>query len=288
MNNPALKRRLALYLTPLLLALVLIGILSAQHRVTINRQAVTLRTGPGLTYAKVKHQAKSERVRIIGQRHDWYKLALSDHTVAWAPVWRVNHQTKVANGNALSEATIVIDAGHGGSDVGAEAVTDSTKAKYMEKTYTLKVAKLVAKKLRAKGARVLMTRTADQYVSLKDRPKVAERAKADAFISFHFNSSPNANEGSGVTAYYYHHNGSKQLAKLMSKAFAALPLTNLGTKFGDFYVLRENSQPAILCELGYINSKHDFKKIRSTAYQEQVADRVVAAVNRFCQLRAGK
>ena len=267
MNNPALKRRLALCLTPLLLALVLIGILSAQHRVTINRQAVTLRTGPGLTYAKVKHQAKSERVRIIGQRHDWYKLALSDHTVAWAPVWRVNHQTKVANGNALSEATI---------------------AKYMEKTYTRTVAKLVAKKLRAKGARVLMTRTADQYVSLKDRPKVAERAKADAFISFHFNSSPNANEGSGVTAYYYHHNGSKQLAKLMSKAFAALPLTNLGTKFGDFYVLRENSQPAILCELGYINSKHDFKKIRSTAYQEQVADRVVAAVNRFCQLRAGK
>lgn len=275
-------------LLPIGLALLLIAIIATQNRLTIHKEAVTLRMGPGLTYQPLKHQAATEKVRLIGQSHNWYKLLLGDHQVAWAPAWRVNHQTKVAPGNALSEATIVIDAGHGGTDVGAEHVADSKQTKYMEKTYTLQMAQRVAAKLRAQGARVIMTRTDDHFVDLKPRPQVAERVKADAFISFHFDSSPHANEGSGMTTYYYHQGASKTLATLVNHELTPLPLANLGTDFGDFLVIRDNTQPAILCEMGYINTKRDFKQIKSARYQDQAATQIVKGVNRFCQVRAGK
>src|SRR5699024_5125636 len=115
-----------------------------------------------------------------------------------------------------------------------------------------------------------------------------ERVKADAFISFHFDSSPHPNEGSGMTTYYYHQGASKTLATLVNHELTPLPLANLGTDFGDFLVIRDNTQPAILCEMGYINTKRDFKQIKSARYQDQAATQIVKGVNRFCQVRAGK
>lgn len=288
MNQTISRRQIILCLLPVIIALALIAVIAGQNKITIDKDAVTLRTGPGLTYSRVKNQSAEEEVQIIGKRHNWYKLRTSDHQVAWAPVWRVKNQTKVASGNALSEATIVIDAGHGGNDVGAEAKTESTKARYMEKTYTLKMAKLVAQKLRAQGARVIMTRTDDSYVSLKARPKLAERYHADAFVSFHFDSSPNANEGSGLTTYYYHQGASKLLARLVNNQLNSLPLSNNGINFGDFLVIRDNTRPAILCEMGYINTTKDFKQISSASYRNQVANQVVKGLNLFCKARAGK
>ncbi|HJA73152.1 MAG TPA: N-acetylmuramoyl-L-alanine amidase [Candidatus Limosilactobacillus faecipullorum] len=281
------RRQLLLCLVPLLLALCLIFVVTKQNQITVHKNAVILRQGPGLTYAPVK-QETTETVRIIGQSNSWYKLRIGDHQIAWAPAWRLKNQTKFGAHNALSEATIVVDAGHGGSDSGAEYHDNSNNPKYMEKTYTLALAKRVANKLRAQGARVIMTRDNDQFVDLKPRPKMAEEAKADVFISFHYDSSPQANEGSGVTTYYYHRGASRELAQIVNRQFSALPLKNLGINFGDFLVIRENTQPAILCEMGYINTKKDFHQIKTVRYQNQVANEVVTGLNQFCQNRAGK
>ena len=281
------RRQLWLCLVPLLLALCLIFAVTKQNQITIHKSAIILRQGPGLTYAPIK-QSATETGQIIGQRNSWYKLRIDDHQVAWAPAWRLKNQTKVGTHNALSEATIVIDAGHGGSDSGAEYHDNSNNPKYMEKTYTLALANRVASKLRAQGARVIMTRDNDQFVALKPRPKMAEKAKADVFISFHYDSSPQANEGSGVTTYYYHRGPSKELAQTVNHQFNHLPLKNLGINFGDFLVIRDNTQPAILCEMGYINTKRDFQQIKTARYQNQVANDVVTGLNQFCHNRAGK
>ena len=107
----------------------------------------------------------------------------------------------------------------------------------------------MAKELRARGAQVILTRDNDRYVDLKSRPETAESIHADAFISFHFDSSPYANEGTGVTTYYYHKgNNSKKLASAINSQFNNLPLRNNGVDFSDFLVLRDNTRPAILCE----------------------------------------
>lgn len=85
---------------------------------------------------------------------------------------------------AAKEFTVVIDAGHGAHDAGALGV------KTNEKTINLAVAKKVAKLIRSnmKDAKVVMTRDDDTFVPLQGRADLANRSKADVFISIHANS----------------------------------------------------------------------------------------------------
>lgn len=78
---------------------------------------------------------------------------------------------------------VVIDAGHGGKDVGAE---DNG---VLEKDINLQIAKRLEENLKKKkGYKVIMTRTGDKAVTLKERAEKANKAKADLFISIHCNS----------------------------------------------------------------------------------------------------
>jgi len=118
---------------------------------------------------------------------------------------------------------------------------------------------------------------------LADRPALANTNQASAFISFHFDSAPADNLGSGTTTYYYHRQTSYALAKAINQGMSDLPLTNRGVKFGNFEVIRDNSRPSLLIEMGYINTKKDFSYIRRAAYQDQVAKRVVAGLSTYFQ-----
>lgn len=81
---------------------------------------------------------------------------------------------------------IVIDPGHGGTDFGAIGRNKKTR----EKQITLEIAQELAKMIRKdKQFKVIMTRTKDKYVSLNERARIANDAKADLFISIHCNSS---------------------------------------------------------------------------------------------------
>lgn len=265
----------------ILLALGLTFALTRQKTVVVSVENVNVRQGPGLNYHKVKTLQSKTRLNVLAEKNDWYKVRINDHQFGWIASWLVNRRDNLKKATKLSEATIVIDAGHGGWDSGAEYKTNSKHAKYMEKTYTLKMAKLVAADLRTQGAHVILTRDNDQFVGLKARPRLAERVHADAFISFHFDSSPHKNEASGLTTYYYHKGASKTLAKTVNAQFNGLSMTNRGIDFGDFLVIRDNTRPAILCEMGYINDTHDFKSIKSTTYQLKVAHMVTKGLAQY-------
>jgi len=81
---------------------------------------------------------------------------------------------------------IVIDPGHGGRDYGAIGRSKKTREKDINLDIANELAKLIRKE---KQFKVIMTRTKDEYVSLDDRAKIANDAKADLFISIHCNSS---------------------------------------------------------------------------------------------------
>lgn len=172
------------------------GSLFSSGQLSINPSKVTVRKGPGLDYSKVK-VSKTFQSKILQKRNGWLKVRLANNKTAWVPSWQAENTVAKTAATKLANATIVIDAGHGGNDSGALYDESETSSYYMEKTYTLKLAKLVAKELRARGARVILTRDNDRYVDLKSRPQTAESIHADAFISFHFDSSPYANEGTG-------------------------------------------------------------------------------------------
>lgn len=101
--------------------------------------------------------------------------------------------------NDLSLKTIVVDAGHGGKDVG----TMSADKKTYEKTLTLSISRKFAEKVRAAypGMKVVMTRDKDVFVPLNTRAKIASDAGANLFISIHINASARSKSVNGFSAY---------------------------------------------------------------------------------------
>ena len=95
----------------------------------------------------------------------------------------------------LTVRTIMLDAGHGGKDPGAMA------GGIVERQFTLAMAKRVGALLEKKGFTVLYTRTGNSFISLQDRPDIANNKKADLFISFHINANNNP-AVHGLETYY--------------------------------------------------------------------------------------
>jgi N-acetylmuramoyl-L-alanine amidase len=88
-------------------------------------------------------------------------------------------------GKTGSIKTIVIDPGHGGKDPGCSGV--SKKEKDISLAVALKLGKLIEENF--KDIKVIYTRTTDVFVELEDRAQIANKAKADLFISIHCNAA---------------------------------------------------------------------------------------------------
>jgi N-acetylmuramoyl-L-alanine amidase len=122
---------------------------------------------------------------------------------------------------------IVIDAGHGGHDAGAIGYK-----KHQEKRAVLKVAKLLKKMLVEKGYRVFMTREGDQFVKLKDRTSLANRKKADLFISIHANAAPKGKHLSlkGIETFFLSPARSERAKRVAAKENSAASALNRHSK----------------------------------------------------------
>lgn len=117
-------------------------------------------------------------------------------------------QEKKSEGVAL----IVVDAGHGGRDPGAIGPNN-----IMEKDVTLKLAKALAMTLRQKmGVKVLLTRSDDRYLELRERTDYANRVGADLFISLHANASPRG-KAYGVETYFLNLSKNNQAAEVAAR-----------------------------------------------------------------------
>lgn len=217
----------------------------------------------------------------------------------------------------LTVRTIMLDAGHGGNDPGAQA------AGVTEKAFTLAMANRVGDLLKKQGFIVLYTRTGDKYISLQDRPDMANSRKADLFISLHVNANPKSGVR-GLETYYLdeaktqdaitvaaRENGvsvknisdlqfiltdlmlsskvreSHHLADCVHKGI----LTRLrstkhaahdnGVRSAPFYVLVGARMPAILVEFGYITNNSDAANLKKEAYLQRQAEGLVQGVLRY-------
>ncbi|WP_099221495.1 N-acetylmuramoyl-L-alanine amidase [Listeria costaricensis] len=247
---------------------------SSLQKVTVREDNTNIRSKPDLNSSVIEKASSGDTYAIQGVQGDWYKVQTKSGAEGYIANWVVDITTQgestpkeKSKTTSLSEATIVLDPGHGGNDPGAEG-TNGT----LEKKATLKMANVVADKLRQSGAKVILTRDSDEYVSLSDRTKIAEKYNADVFISLHFDSLEDKDSSvSGQTTYYYSKND-KGLAKDVNEGLEKdVDITNRGYQVGDYYVLRENDQPALLLELGYLSSPEDEARINSSSYRNQVA-----------------
>lgn len=149
--------------------------------------------------------------------------------------------------------TVALDAGHGGYDGGA--VYEGRREKDDNLALTLAVGEI----LQNAGVNVVFTRTEDVYDSPVRKAQIANESGADYFISFHRNSSPMDNQYSGVETLLYDESGIKaEMAEAINAELAEVGFRDLGLNIRrDLAVLRRTQMPALLVEVGFINTDAD-------------------------------
>lgn len=178
--------------------------------------------------------------------------------------------------------TVIIDAGHGGDDVGA---LDSTETRY-EKNDTLRIALLVAHYLEQhEDVKVIMTRSEDVFVSLDDRCSIANNAKADLFVSLHRNLY-DGGEAQGVEVWV---NNQKPeidtvLAQNILNGLSSVGISRnrgvgygyIGNPYVNYQVNRETDMPSCLVELGFMQDDDDNRLFdeHCDEYAKAIADAI--------------
>lgn len=164
---------------------------------------------------------------------------------------------------------IFLDPGHGGSDPGAQT------SERDEKDDTLKISLLTKKALEKKGYTVYMSRTTDKSVDREERGKMANRKKADLFISIHRNTGDAGSEAaataSGAEVWISSSDpddsrllGSEILKELKASGTMDARAVKSGTlpdPDDDYYENEIPTMPSCLVELGFMTDKSDNKAI---------------------------
>jgi N-acetylmuramoyl-L-alanine amidase len=179
---------------------------------------------------------------------------------------------------------IVLDAGHGGGDLGAEI----KYPRCIEKRMTLAVALLAKKQLNQMGYRVILTRSSDTFVPLMRRVYMANSAHAGLFVSVHFNSCPNPTP-SGIEVFYNpafeqkaKMDASKKLAYyVLRKTAYKTGFKSRGVKKAGYLVIRETHMPAVLIECGFLTNPIERDHIRNREYIEKLATGIAEGIDRF-------
>jgi len=178
-------------------------------------------------------------------------------------------------------ARIVIDAGHGGKDPGAEGASGRE-----EKHFTLELALKVAALMEEEpGLTPYLTRSDDRFVELEDRAAFANELGADLFISLHGNYYADRKVSiSGVETYYFD-SASEPFARLMhGHVLEASGFPDRGVRRAAYKVLRLTDMPAVLLELGYLSTGAEERTMLSPEYQDRVARAIVQAVKEYLNL----
>ena len=148
---------------------------------------------------------------------------------------------------------IVLDAGHGGANPGA------VYQGRQEKDDVLALTLAIGRILEERGVDVYYTRTTDIYESPTQKAQEGNQVGADYFVSIHRNFSPYPNQYSGVESLVYSRYGAAaQMANNINQQLEAVGFLNLGVnERTNLVVLNRTQMPAVLVEVGFINTDAD-------------------------------
>lgn len=203
--------------------------------------------------------------------------------------------------------TICLDPGHGGKDPGFQV------GSAVEKRQTLLLANEVRAHLKKAGYKVVFTRTKDVFIELPDRARMARNAKADLFVSLHFNatdgnhtsaqgsevycltpagaSSTNAGGEGATTAKspgnQYDSDNLLFACSVQRALVRELGVEDRGVRRARYAVLREAEMPAVLIEAGFMSHPVEGKKILTSAYRSKIAKAIAGGIESFAKRSSG-
>lgn len=218
---------------------------------------------------------------------------------------------------------IVVDAGHGGSDLGAKGYRG-----IQEKNVNLAIALRLKDILTSRYKyRVILTRGDDTFIPLPERGKIANDNNADVFVSVHANAAPRR-AAHGIETYYLGQGHSEEakataarengklvksvkddetqeiLASMISttkinkssrlagniqnQLYQSMRkkysgVKNLGVKEGPFFVLHDTNMASVLVEVGFVTNSREGSRLKQSSYLDRLASSIAKGVSKFVQ-----
>jgi len=218
----------------------------------------------------------------------------------------------------LGISRIVIDAGHGGHDPGAQANGVS------EADLVLDIALRLERLLQQQpGVEVVLTRRSDEFVPLEERTAIANREGADMFLSIHANSSRTAS-ARGIETYFLNFattqdaeavaarenatslktmgtlpallnaialnnklDESRELAAILQTSMVRRltaqnkNVRDLGVKQAPFVVLIGAQMPSVLSEISFLSNRNEASLLKQSAYRQHIAQALCDAIVKY-------
>ena len=221
----------------------------------------------------------------------------------------------------LAVRRVILDAGHGGKDAGAQA-----PQALVEKDITLDIEQRLQRLLRQNGFDVVVTRTDDKLIPLRERAKLANTSQGDIFVSIHVNSLRSHTESHGIETYFLgptkdpmltqlaaEENGKSgysiaDLHKLLDRVYADVRrdeshrlaaavqaqlfanlktidpgLENWGVKRAPFIVLVATDMPAVLAEVGCLSNAKEAAMLQQPQYRQHIAEALFRGIHEYAK-----
>ena len=196
--------------------------------------------------------------------------------------------------------TIVIDAGHGGSDDGAKANG------LTEKNITLDVAARLEQRMQALGFPTVLTRRSDATIKLPERVDLANQVEFSLFLSLHCNHSASSS-ASGIETFYATEKvqpeptfsfagffskpeantrvdrGENLAGYVQAAMLNRTEATNRGIKADRLFVVRHTRAPAVLIETGFLSNPFEARLLATPEYRERIAGAIAEGVAEFAR-----
>ena len=200
---------------------------------------------------------------------------------------------------AIPPPTVILDAGHGGPDGGANGVNG-----VHEKDLNLAMVLLLAELFRGEGVEVILTRSDDALPITEEQDRSGHRKRWDVtnrigftklypdalFVSIHMNLFP-VEKYSGLQVWYAKTPGSAELAETVRRRVTAelQPDNKRQCKKADrsIRLLDEAGCAAILVECGFLSNRAECEKLCSPDYQRELSFSIFCAIMEYVNQRNG-
>lgn len=176
--------------------------------------------------------------------------------------------------NAADFRTVIIDAGHGGQDIGGQW------GRVYEKHLALDTSVRLERILKKMGYRTVMTRRGDYFLTLPQRSQIANRYRDAIFVSVHFNYTWKQ-DVSGLETFYFNSEGQKLANHVQNRMIRYTRSVDRNEKFARFYVIRNTKMPSILVEGGFVSNEAERNRMKSGRFREALARAIADGIQRY-------
>ena len=233
-----------------------------------------------------KYTVKSPYIKNFNFREDTFTIELEgNHLNGYDYYYEKNNfvlRIKKPFKRGLQGKVIVIDPGHGGKEFGSIGPTGIA-----EKEINLKISKYLKELLVAQGAKVIMTRTEDQFVKLYDRIEIARKANADILVSIHNNALPDGQNPyiiHGTSTYYYQPQAFKLAKCIQNNLLKSTGFKDNGIRHGNFAITRTSMPVSVLVEIGFMINPFEYEKLLIPVNQKSYAEGIKNGIEEYFKL----